>query len=89
MKNSEKISLNYGLNDKDRCCEVRCEVRAQTLRKIPTLAAVDWLLMRFASVTTSKNKKIAKNSKFIENGHNYIPIDSKFYVKQFSYSWQH
>ncbi len=48
---------------------VGVEVRTQALPKIPTLAAVDWLLMKYVSVTTSKNKKIAENSKFIENGH--------------------
>ncbi len=49
-------SVNQGLNDKGRCCEVR----AQTSPKIPTLAAVDSLLMRCASVTSSKNKKLLK-----------------------------
>ncbi len=46
-------SVNQGLNDEGRCCEVH----AQTLPKIPTLAATNWLLMRYASVTTSQNKK--------------------------------
>ncbi len=46
-------NVNQGLNDKGRCFEIH----AQTLPKIATLAAVDWLLMRYASVTTSKNKK--------------------------------
>ncbi len=49
-------SVNQRLNDKGRCCEVR----AQTLPKIPTLAAVDSLLMRYAMVTTSENKKFLK-----------------------------
>ncbi len=57
-------SVNQGLNNKGGCCEVR----AQILPIIPSLAAVYWLLMRYANVTTSKNKKIAKNSTFIENG---------------------
>ncbi len=45
-------SVNQGLNDEDRCCEVH----AQTLPKIPTLAATDWLLMRYASVTNFQKK---------------------------------
>ncbi len=49
-------SVNQGLNDEGRCCEVH----AQMLQKIPTLAATNWLLMRYASVTTSKNKKLLK-----------------------------
>ncbi len=49
-------SVNQGLNNEGRCCEVH----AQTLLKIPTLAATAWLLMRYASVTTSKNKKLLK-----------------------------
>ncbi len=48
--------VNQRLNNKGRCCEVR----AQTLPKIPILAAVDWLLMRYAGVTTSENKKFLK-----------------------------
>ncbi len=56
-------SVNQGLNNKGRCCEVR----AQTLPKIPTLAAVYCLLMRYASFISKT--KIAKHSKFIENGH--------------------
>ncbi len=35
-------SVNQGLNNKGWCCEVR----AQILPKISTLAAVYWLLMR-------------------------------------------
>ncbi len=41
-------SINQWLNDQSRCSEVRSE----TLPKIRTLAAVDWLLMRYAIVTT-------------------------------------
>ncbi len=51
---------------------------SQTLPKIPTLAAVDWLLMRYASVTSYKNKKLLE----IPNSY-YIPMDLKFYVEQF------
>ncbi len=40
-------NVNQGLNNKGRCCEVH----AQTLSKIPTLAAGYWLLMRYASFT--------------------------------------
>ncbi len=64
-------SVNQGLNDEGRCCEVH----AQILTKIPTLAATDWLLTRYASVTTSKNKKLLK-----------IPNSSKLvvlYTKRF------
>ncbi len=35
---------------------------AETLLKIPTLAAMDRLSMRYASVTTSENKKLLKIS---------------------------
>ncbi len=45
-----------GLNDEGR----RCEVHVRTLPKISTLAATDWLLMRYASVTTPKTKKSLK-----------------------------
>ncbi len=51
-------SVNQGLNDEGRCCEVH----AQILPKIPTLPATDWLLTRYASVTTFKNKKLVKIS---------------------------
>ncbi len=44
------------MNDEGKCCEVH----AQTLPKILTLVATDWLLMRYASATTSKNKKMLK-----------------------------
>ncbi len=50
-------SANQGLNDEGRCCK-----EAQTLQRTPTLAATDWLLMRYASVATSKNKKLLKIS---------------------------
>ncbi len=51
-------SVNQKLNDEGR----GYEVHAQTLPKIPTLAAIDWMLIRYASVTTSKNKKLLKIS---------------------------
>ncbi len=35
-----------------------CEVSPEILPKIAKLAAVDELLMRYDSVTTSKNKKL-------------------------------
>ncbi len=49
-------NVNQGSNDKNRCYEVR----AQTLPTILTLAAVDSLLMKYASITASKNKKLLK-----------------------------
>ncbi len=49
-------SVNQGLNDKVGVVKYA----AQILPKIPTLAAVDWLLMRYAGVTTSKNRKLLK-----------------------------
>ncbi len=71
-------SVNQGLNDEGRCCEAP----AQTLQKVPTLAATDWLLMRHASVTTSENKKLLK-FQIHRKWSYYIPIDLKFYVEQF------
>ncbi len=59
------------MNDKDGCCKVR----AQTLPKIPTLAAVDWPLMIYASVTTSKNKKLTFHRVFA----NFSNFFSKIY----------
>ncbi len=49
FSNKERFrSVNQGLNNKGRCCEVH----AQAIPKIPTLAAMDRLLMRYASVFT-------------------------------------
>ncbi len=58
-------SVNWGLNDKGGYLEVH----TAALPKIPTSAAVDQLLQRYASVTTSKNKtkmlKIPNLSKMV------------------------
>ncbi len=61
---SSKEVLIQGLNDEGRCCEVH----AQTLPKIPTLAAME-AVNEICQCYHFQKQKIAKNSKFIENGH--------------------